>query len=136
MEMTLTAQQVIAKVESLKRLAELDPRDFAEEGGYAHVLAREFGGSLKPTQLRKVFHALKRIDLGLKGRPAEATLDRAEVNRLIPELAYALGRQLIPRDFYNLMKACLGHQRMQTVGDFRRTMELLTAVLAYQKLNA
>lgn len=134
--MALTAQEVIAKVESLKRLSELDPKDFAEEGGYAHVLAREFGGTLKPTQLRKIFHSLKRIDLGLKGKPADASLDRGEVNRLIPELAYALGRQLIPRDFYNLMKACLGHQRMQTVGDFRRAMALLTAVLAYQKLNA
>lgn len=133
--MMLTAQQIIAKVEGLKHLAELDPRDFAEEGGYAHLLAREFGGTLKPTQLRKVFHALKRIDLSLKGRPADATLDRAEVNRLIPELAYALGRQLIPQKFYTLMKACLGHQRTQTVGDFRRAMELLTAVLAYQKLN-
>jgi CRISPR-associated protein Csm2 len=136
MEMTLTAQQVIATVEGLKRLADLDPGEFAEEGGYAHILAREFGGTLKPTQLRKVFHSLKRIDLGLKGKSADAALDRTEVNRIIPELAYALGRQLIPRDFYNLMKACLGHQRMQTVGDFRRAMELLTAVLAYQKLNA
>ncbi len=134
--MTLTAQQVIAKVEGLKRLADLDPREFAEEGGYAHVLAGEFRGALKPTQLRKVFHALKRIDLALKTKPAEATLDRAEVNRLIPELAYAMGRQLIPRDFYTLMKACLGHQRMQTVGDFRRAMELLTAILAYPKLSA
>jgi CRISPR-associated protein Csm2 len=135
--MTLTAQEVIAKVESLKRLAELDPKDFAEEQGYADVLAQAFGGTLKPTQLRKVFHSLKRIDLGLKGKPADTALDRAEVNRLIPELAYALGRQLIPREFYALMKACLGHQRMQTVGDFRRAMQFLTAILAYhKKLNA
>ena len=59
---------------------------------------------------------------------------RGKLLPLIPELAYAQGRGLIPDDFYRLMKASLSSQKLQTVKDFRLLTEFLTAVLAYHKL--
>jgi CRISPR type III-A-associated protein Csm2 len=54
---------------------------------------------------------------------------------IMPELAYARGRKLIPNKFYRIMKACLRNQSLVTVGDFRLFLEFLTAVLAYHKFR-
>ncbi len=133
--MANTVKDVIEEIRRLNRMAELDPAKFAEEGGYADTLAREFGRDLKATQLRKVFGSLKQVDLRLKTEAPQNPLARAEINRLIPELAYAFGRNLVPREFYELMKMCLSQTKLQSVGDFQRLMEFLTAVLAYHKLH-
>jgi len=60
--MTITAEEVVQKVISLKRMSDLDAKLFSEEDGYAAILANHFkksGHELKATQLRKVFHSLK-----------------------------------------------------------------------------
>lgn len=120
-----------------ERLAELlAPQDFAPEGLVADKMARQFKDRLKPTQMRKVFHTFKRIERGLKGKKDDEQLSAellAEISLLGPELAYAVGRELIPEDFYELLKTCLHREKMQTVGDFRVLTQLLTAILAYQK---
>ncbi len=61
--------------------------------------------------------------------------NKIEVRLLVPELAYARGRDLIPQKFYDLMRRCLSDPKLQTVGDFRRLAELLTALLAYHKYH-
>ncbi len=134
--MATTVDEVLGKIRSLPRMADLNPADFAEERGYADTLAREFGRDLKSSQLRKVFGALKQVDIRVKSEPLDKTLARSEINRLIPELAYAFGRELVPKGFYELMKMSLSQTKMQTVGDFRRLMEFLTALLAYHKLHS
>jgi CRISPR-associated protein Csm2 len=133
--MATKIEEILGKFKSLRRMADLDPAEFAEEGGYADVLAREFGRDLKSSQLRKVFGALKHVDIRVKSEPPEKPLARSEINRLIPELAYAFGRELVPRGFYEMMKLCLTQTKTQTVADFRRLMEFLTALLAYHKLH-
>ncbi len=134
--MATKIDEILGKLKGLKRMTNLEPAEFAEEGGYADTLAREFGKELKSSQLRKVFGALKQVDIRAKSEPADKPLERSEINRLIPELAYAFGRDLVPEGFYDLMKMCLSQTKMQTVGDFRRMMEFLTAVLAYHKLHS
>jgi CRISPR-associated protein Csm2 len=134
--MATKIDEILWKLKSLSRMADLNPTDFAEEGGYADTLAREFGRELKSTQLRKVFGALKQVDIQVKRDPLDKPLARSEINRLIPELAYAFGRNLVPKGFYDLMKMCLSQTKLQTVGDFRRLMEFLTALLAYHKFHS
>lgn len=131
--MATKSDEILAKLERLSRMADFNPADFAEEGGDADTLAREFGEELKSTQLRKVFGALKQVDIRVKSDPPDKPLPRSEINRLIPELAYAYGRGLVPQRFYKLMKLCLSHTKTKTVEDFRRLMEFLTALLAYHK---
>ena len=52
---------------------------------------------------------------------------------LMPELAYGFGRGVISKDFYDVMKICLGSSKIKKVADFKRFIELLTAVIAYNK---
>jgi CRISPR-associated protein Csm2 len=123
-----------------KPLAELlKPQDFASEGLVADTLARKFKDSLKPTQLRKVFHTFKRLQqqlLTARSSTTELTEDfRAKLSLLTPDLAYAVGRELVPKEFYDLLKLCLSPQKMRTVADFQRLVEFLSAVLAYQKYH-
>jgi CRISPR-associated protein Csm2 len=108
-----------------------------EPGGLADELAKGYKGRLKATQLRRFFHAIKNIERGMRSYKDEDQLPaeiRGKLLPLIPELAYAQGRGLIPDDFYRLMKASLSSQKLQTVKDFRLLTEFLTAVLAYHKL--
>ncbi|MBN1220827.1 MAG: type III-A CRISPR-associated protein Csm2 [Anaerolineae bacterium] len=113
----------------------LSPQDFADEGAVADVMAQKFKKDLNPTQMRKVFHAFKQIERKLKGKPDGDNLDgfRAEISLITPNLAYAVGRKLMPPEFYDVLKLCLKPDKLQTVGDFRRLTEFLTAILAYQK---
>jgi CRISPR-associated protein Csm2 len=114
----------------------LNPQDFAPEGMVADSIAQQYKAELKPTQMRKVFHTFKKIEIGLKPKRDEDPLDAkqmAEISLLVPNLAYAAGRDLLPKPFYNVLKLCLSSGKMQTVADFRRLTQLLTAILAYQK---
>lgn len=125
-------KQVLEEARRLTRMKDLDPAKFCEEEGYADSLAQKFGkDELKPTQLRKIFHALKDIQQKLKSQPFE----QIKVMRLMPELAYASGRGLIPKSFYELMKICMSKERLKDKEDFDRMMDFLTAILAYHKMR-
>lgn len=116
----------------------LSPQDFASEGLVADTVAKEFKNDLNPTQMRKVFHSFKQIERTLKGKPDESPLTdslRAEISLLTPNLAYAAGRGLLPKPFYNVLKLCLRQEKLQSVADFRRLTQLITAILAYQKYH-
>jgi CRISPR-associated protein Csm2 len=52
---------------------------------------------------------------------------------MMPMLAYAKGRKLIPQSFYDLMKICFGAEKCKTVEDFNQAVSFLEAILAYQK---
>lgn len=138
---TLTPQNIVETLEKhqgpLSAILHLE--DFAEPGKLADGLAKGYRDRLKATQLRRFFHAIKNVERGMRGYRDEEPLPteiRGRLLPLMPELAYAQGRGLIPRDFYGLMKACLSSQRLQTVGDFRLLTAFLTAILAYHKLYA
>jgi CRISPR-associated protein Csm2 len=135
------AQAVKQRIESLSAMHELAPRDFADESGLANQLARGFGkDELKATQLRKVFHALKDVERGVKqelrGRrktPQDA-FDTQAVSLMMPNLAYAYGRGLIPEEFYQILRLCL-RDKVKTNEDFLRSVQFIEAVLAYHKFN-
>lgn len=134
----LTSKNILEKLErgeSLSSILRLE--DFAEPGKLADQLAQEYRSSLKPTQLRRFFHAIKKVERDTRGKKDDAELPtetRRQLLPLMPELAYARGRGLIPGDFYRLLKACLDSNRLKTVGDLRLLTQFLTAILAYHKL--
>lgn len=114
----------------------LKPEEFAGENMVANHMAKKFKNDLNPTQMRKVFHAFKQIERKLKTRNDDDDIDenlRAEITLLIPNLAYAVGRKLLPKEFYNILKSGLHASKLRKVRDFRRLNQLLTAILAYQK---
>jgi len=127
------AREVIEEIRRLPRMKDLAVERFAEEGGLADSLAREFGDKLKPTQLRKVFHQLKSLKMKVK---RERKFERSDLVKLLPTLAYATGRGLMPKDFYDLMKECIHRDRLQDSEDFLRFAEFLEALLAFHKYRS
>jgi CRISPR type III-A-associated protein Csm2 len=91
-------------------------------------LARRAGNQLNPTQLRRVFHEFRQI-LGDYGNDPRAAERRLVMFR--PKLAYAFGRGLMPRWFYELMKECIS--RVKDKNDAKVLDDFLTAFLAYHK---
>lgn len=139
-------ERIINEIGKLSSMAALDRQKFADEGGYADEVVQAFGedekgrvnkdrikDALKPTQLRKVFHALKQVQLKVK---RSGQFDRADLLRMNPELAYSTGRGLLPREFYTLLKTCLSPDRLKSAEDFLMAFDFLKAILAYHKYRS
>ncbi|MEJ5250340.1 MAG: type III-A CRISPR-associated protein Csm2 [Chthonomonadetes bacterium] len=125
---------VIERIRSLQRMSDLRVEEFAVEDGLADQVVKAVGTSqLKPTQLRKVFHTLKGIQQRVKQAPEPDPFNSAELLKLMPVLAYAVGRDLIPRDFYRLLKEVFEPKRLRTNADFLRAFDFVEAILAYHK---
>ncbi len=131
----LTVDKVKEKIAQLKSFSSLEPEYYAKEEGAAHIVARDIKKKMKVTQLRKLFGHIKKIHLKYKGEDGNKEIDKSEFYLLLPELAYALGRDLISHNFYELMKMSLGSSKINNVKDFNRFVAFLSAVLAYHKME-
>ncbi len=135
------AQEVKQYLQKLSAMSDLDPKEFADESGLANKLAGSYGkDELKSTQLRKIFHPLKQIERDVqrkvRGKPEneQGAFETHKVVLMMPTLAYARGRGLIPEDFYEIMKLCL-REKVKTNKDFLRSVQFIEAVLAYHKFR-
>jgi CRISPR-associated protein Csm2 len=125
-------RQIVERIRKLNHMSELKPEDFAEEDGLADKFARNVKDKLKATQLRRFFHEIKNLKLQFK----TTAFNRTKIALLMPMLAYAKGRKVIPDAFYDLMKECFGSRLCQTSDDFDRAVDFLEAILAYHKIYA
>ncbi|RLC81570.1 MAG: type III-A CRISPR-associated protein Csm2 [Chloroflexi bacterium] len=124
--------KVIRKIQGLESgMKELEVESFVNKNGLADKVALGLGEDLKPTQLRKVFHSLKRIEREVK-RDKE-NFRTSSVVSILPDLAYATGRGVIPKKFYELMRECIA--KVEDASDFERFMKFLEAILAYHKFH-
>jgi len=107
--------------------------------GILDKLARRFAQKLNATQLRRVFHDLKRLELRARHCKDKESFDeiRVQIALVLPELAYACGREVIPDEFYKLMRTLLNppEKRFQEHEDVKRLLQVLTALLAYHKFR-
>lgn len=111
--------------------------EFAPPGKWAEIIANK-NKKMKTTQLRKVFTTIKSLELKVKGRNPAEPFNEPGLYMLIPHLAYAKGRKVIPQDsgFYEMMKAIIGdgtNSKIKTIGDFRQFVDFMTAIIAYHK---
>lgn len=127
-------QDVTRHLEGLRSLADLKVEDFAPEGKIADIIAQR-RGDMKFTQIRKFFGEIKRIEKKNRNKRLDESVDKTDIFLLLPELAYGFGRKVISREFYEVMKTCLTGERIKTVADFRRFVDLLTAIVAYYKMH-
>lgn len=130
-------QKVIEGIKGKKTFSEVTIKEFAPAGKWADTVA---GGmkKMKTAQLRKLFTSIKQIERKVQGKEDAAPFEGAEIYMLVPHLAYAKARDLITGDFFDLIKTIIGNGdkengKIDTVGDFRRFVEFMTAVVAYQK---
>jgi CRISPR-associated protein Csm2 len=123
-------------VQRARQLRNLSIEELVLPDGKLAQLAQHFKASLKATQLRRVFHDIKRLEqTARRSKPDEFSHIRTQLALTLPELAYAYGRDVIPKEFYDFMRALLHppSERFQGKEDVQRLVEILTALLAYHK---
>lgn len=132
----MTIKEVKQMLEGINTLTDLKPESYALENGIADTIAQQ-KGEMKFTQLRKFFGHIKKIEATkIKGKKDSDPVDKSDIYLLMPELAYGLGRKVISKDFYEIMKICLSGDKISTVADFKRFIDLLSAVIAYHKMRS
>jgi len=80
------------RIQQVRRLSALPIQELVLPNGVLDQLAHHLARNLKATQLRRVFHDLKRLEQDAKrGRQSIDRL-RTKLALTLPELAYAYGR--------------------------------------------
>jgi CRISPR-associated protein Csm2 len=109
----------------------IQPRGICEGIAYAVGCLDE----LKRSQLRKFFNEIKAIEYDLKSGEDVKKI-QIRILTLIPKLAYAEGRKLIDKNFYDFMKTILmkvkedmNEENVQEV--FKVFVKILESIVAY-----
>lgn len=127
----MTIKDVIAKINGYEKLADMPTKAFADEGGYADIVAKD-SRRLNTNQLRKFFGAVRLMEQKETWEEIEP-----EFYLLKPRLAVSAGRRNIPRDFYNLMMATMRKVDVGSDEDklkgFKKFVEFFEAIVAYHK---
>lgn len=130
-------EKILEKIGRLKNLEDLSVEEIAREDGIAECLVKNknFRDNLKPTQLRRFFDSL----MANRERLAEQGWSAIESDfyMIRPNLAYAQGRKLVPREFFQLIQACLqkipSPDEEQAKKNYNRFIDLMQALVAYHK---
>lgn len=128
--------EVKTKIQQLTSFSALNPEYYAVENGAAYVVAKGAikDKEMKTTQFRKFFGHIKQLEAQTKGKALSDRIETSKLSLIMPELAYALGRGLISKEFYELMKESLSPSKIKTVADFKSFVNFLSAILAYHKM--
>ncbi|AEB09562.1 type III-A CRISPR-associated protein Csm2 [Desulfobacca acetoxidans] len=134
----MDVKKIIDEIKEKNQFSQITIEEFAPEEGWANSIAKELKD--KRRQLRKVFAQIKDIEKKIKKMNEQDELNEPKIFLILPQVAYARGRNLIPVDFYNLIKIIIGTKgkgtKLKKVEDFRRFTDFMTAVVAYSTLYA
>ena len=117
----------LGKIEKLSILKE---EDFAiPKNGIAYKIAFHFSqgkGKITISQLRKIFSEILSAC-----EEAERDLNQAikKKNLIYPKIYYAMGRQLIPSEFKDILETIL--DKVKDKEDFKKLKDLMMALVAY-----
>ncbi len=132
-----SATQEIADEIKAISFSDIKPEDYAVPDGWADQIAKENRKEkIKVTQLRKFFNHVKLIHRKAKSGSFDEER-KNELFLLLPELAYAQGRGLITKDFYELMRSCLIQDKrckFEKSAEFDNFVKFFEAILAYHKM--
>ncbi|MEO0091507.1 MAG: type III-A CRISPR-associated protein Csm2 [candidate division WOR-3 bacterium] len=113
----------------------LKPEEYAKPDGWAESIAKEQKDKIKTAQLRKFFNKIK----SLQRNKSDIKTIKLELIKLIPQLAFAKGRNVISKDFYDLLMACIwGNNtcRIKSKEEFDNFVSFLEAIVAYHKFHS
>jgi len=136
-------KNIIILIEYLKNkeLTEvLKPEEFAPKGGYADAIACELMTSRKKklniSQLRKLFAEIKNIIDTLLSKKSGS---EEKLYLIYPKLAYSVGRDLMPKEFYDFLTLCFDKLKEDIKDESKRNKSLqtfkdfITSLVAYAK---
>lgn len=136
-------EKIIEEIKNIPNLKEenLKPKVYAVPDGWAHKIALD-SRKVKTAQLRKFFNEIKRLHQ--QAKPAK-DMNKIEIEliKLIPELIFAKGRDVITDDFYNLLEVCIlkdenGKKTCRFIEyeEFENFVSFLESIVAYHKAYA
>jgi CRISPR type III-A-associated protein Csm2 len=127
-------EEVKRRLKEIDKLRNLKAEDYAIENGLADQIAS--AKKEKFTQIRKFFGHIKKIEsTKIKGRKDDEKISKEDIYILMPELAYNYGRNVISKEFYEIMKICLTGNKIESVADFKKFIDFLSAIIAYRKMR-
>lgn len=129
-------QDILEALKKKKSFSDVLVTEFAPPEKMADKIART--QEIKTTQLRKVFTAIKNMEIKVKDSNGDDAFNDPALFMMVPHLAYAKARKFVSDDFYNLIKIIVGDGtsgKIHKVKDFRRFAEFMTAIVAYQKFH-
>lgn len=111
----------------------LKKADYCTEEGIANEIVK--AGYIKSmNQLRDFFEPIDRIFEEIKSKNQETSFER--LNDILPlhfELANRVAREVVKKEFYELVKGLIHKDVLKTNADFIFLHELLSSVIAFQK---
>jgi CRISPR-associated protein Csm2 len=122
--------EIMDKIKRLNKLSELKEEDFAiPKSGIAYRIAQYFsqrGQKITISQLRKIFSEILSVC-----EDAERDLNQARGKKykIYPKIYYAMGRQLIPHEFKEILETIL--DKVKDNEDFERLKDFMIALVAY-----
>ncbi len=132
-------KNIISKIEEANSLKEIfKPEEYALPRGWAETVSKVLiKGNKKEgmnnNQLRKIFTQLKGIETQLKQNEEKFDKYKNNIFLIMPQVAYAFGRNVITKEFYNLMKACIKPNKIKAPKDYYCFVSFFTAIVAYFK---
>lgn len=131
-------KEMISEIRGAKTLKEVfAPEEYALPNGWAHKTAKRLSKqAMNSNQLRKIFTQLKSIEEKVARNKNNELTDaqKNEILLIMPQIAYAKGRDLIPWEFYNLMRECITPKKIKDRDDYKSFVNFYTAVVAYSKV--
>ncbi|NUU99997.1 hypothetical protein XO12_07800 [Marinitoga sp. 1154] len=109
----------------------LEPQKYATKEGIAYKYA-EFlkKKNMKTVQIRNIFATLKEFEQANRGR-TEEDFDNSKKYVLLTQTAYAVGRKVVPKNFYDFIEYCV--ERINTPDDLNVFVKFFETVIAYFK---
>ena len=96
--------------------------------GYSNKIATEKHSKITATQLRKFYDMLKTAEMEEKFENK-----RNAIYRILPQMAYAAGRNNLDRNFYKLMCACINQEKLNNDNDIKVLIDFYESIIAYSK---
>lgn len=107
--------------------------------GIAYKIGMEFGNKnkngdenvLNTNQLRKYFEEISYVSM-------LSNFDEQKTNlyKILPKIAYAVGRKVCPSNFYELMNICISDAALKHDDDIQTLIDFLTSIVAYSKYQS
>lgn len=124
-------KEIIREIDRFKMLKDITPKIYADQGGYADKIAKNVK-TIGNSQLRKFYGAIKRIERKETWEEIEP-----EFYLLKPKFAVSKGRDLIDKNFYNLVmkmmeKVDVGNEE-EKMENFDTFVKFFEAIVAYFK---
>ncbi len=112
----------------------LNPAIFSKEAKELSTTLAEQRGRNKRTQLRKFYDEVLRLEQDAKNTPEEKWPNlQARLHLLIPKAAYALGRELVSREFVDFILNSVNN--IKTPQDLAVFANFFEAFMGFYKLD-